>query len=153
MRPRYFARSPRSICIATKFMGATPLLNAYWDVNGVHRVANFFGSSLADPLNENVHHSIDQAIRFNERKITRDQQRGHAVCACPNCLSYFFRVVAVKLPRPDAVLNGGAQVIEASLARLRLMVVRYLLCLYKRNNIMVGIVDTELNVSSQAAPQ
>src|SRR5215471_14442693 len=134
MRPRYFARSPRSICIATKFMGATPLLNAYWDVNGVHRVANFFGSSLADPLDENVYHSIDQAVRFNERKITRDQQRGHAVGARPDCLSHFFRIVAVKLPRPNAVLNGGAEVIEASLACLRLMVVRDLFCLYKGNN-------------------
>src|SRR5215469_504308 len=64
IRPRYLARSPRSICSATKFIRKPLFLNRLLDVNGVHQDPNFFGifSSLANPLDENVHNAVDQAI-------------------------------------------------------------------------------------------
>src|SRR5258708_39001160 len=111
IRPRYLARSPRSICTATKFINA-PFLNSLYDVNTVHRdskkEAKNFGSSLADPLDEDVHQAIDQPVVLNERERTRDQQRGDAGNAGPKSLRRLLDVLPVQLPGVEAPPDAAA---------------------------------------------
>src|SRR5215831_2467249 len=116
MRPRYLARSPRSICTATKFIEA-PFLNDYWIVNTVHQLRNFFGpvcSSFADPFDQDVDHAINQAILLNERERARDQQGRDAVDAGPKSLRYLLDIFAIQLSCLDAASDCGAKIIEAA---------------------------------------
>src|SRR5579864_3381034 len=110
-------------------------------------------SSLANPFNQNMHHAIDQSILFDEGERTRDQERGNTVDSGPKSLRHFFDIITVQLPRLDAASHGGAKVIETTLSGLRLMVVRNLLGLNERNNIVMRVIDAELHVRPQAAPQ
>src|SRR5690349_1929193 len=111
-------------------------------MNSVHGVAKnfgFSGSSLTDPFYEDVDNPIDEPVLLDERKRRGDEQRGNAVCARPERLRYFFGVVAVQLTRRNAAADGGAQVIEAALSRLRLEFMRKLFGLDERHDIVVGI--------------
>jgi hypothetical protein len=133
-----------------------PLLNACFDMNTVHNDAKNFVltvSPLTNPFDEDVNDPIYKARLLDKREIARDQESDNPMGTGPNGLGYLFGVFTIELARLDASPDGSAKVIETLLAGFRLVVLRKLFRLNEGHDIVIGVVDAELYVGSQAAPE
>ncbi len=95
---------------------------------------------------------INQTARLDERELARNQERCHAMRARPDSLRDLLNILAIKLSSFNTTPDSTPEILETLLSGLRLML-RNLLCLHERHDIVIRIVNAKLDICSEPSPQ
>jgi len=72
--------------------------------------------------------------------------------ARPECLRNLLNILAIKLSSFNTTPDSAPEILETLLSGLRLML-RNLLCLHERHDIVIRIVNAELDIGPEPSPQ
>src|SRR5689334_5441959 len=160
MSPRYLARSPRSICKATKFIESL-LLSERYSVDEQcsledPKKRSFLG--LANTLDQNIDEPLNESRVFDEREFAiRHQERSNSVDGRPQRLCRLFHLAAIDEPALHALAHRIAQALKAveagGLGPVGVGDGGVRLGEHKGHNVMVGVIEPELNIRAQPPAQ